>query len=216
MRSRAQQTRLRVPRSVAGKPQAAAIRAEARIRELITTGYALSVSRKASSVPAGTSGVRRERGDCGDAFVSVAFAGTCAGALAVRGAAFHHSAIMTSLRPARAGLRATLLASVWVGALGMSVPATAQVSGTWTAPLPNPQEWTQGTNWSSNPDVPDTTATFTNNACRHVGHDLEYHLDWHHSVHICRAGVFLRRQFCALRNQWPGHCQQFRVRAEFH
>jgi hypothetical protein len=88
----------------------------------------------------------------------------CAGALAVRDAAFHHSAITTSLRPARAGLRATLLASVWVGALGMSVPATAQVSGTWTAPLPNPQEWTQGTNWSSNPDVPDTTATFTNNS----------------------------------------------------
>ena len=29
--------------------------------------------------------------------------------------------------------------------------------------MPNPQEWTQGTNWSSNPDVPDTTATFTNN-----------------------------------------------------
>jgi autotransporter-associated beta strand protein/T5SS/PEP-CTERM-associated repeat protein len=88
----------------------------------------------------------------------------CAGALAVPGAAFHHSAITTSLRPARAGLRATLLASVWVGALGMSVPATAQVSGTWTAPLPNPKEWTQGTNWSSNPDVPDTTATFTNNS----------------------------------------------------
>ena len=60
---------------MAGKPQAAAIRAEARIRELITTGYALSVSRKASSVPAGMSGVRRERGDCGDAFISVAFAG---------------------------------------------------------------------------------------------------------------------------------------------
>jgi autotransporter-associated beta strand protein/T5SS/PEP-CTERM-associated repeat protein len=88
----------------------------------------------------------------------------CAGALAVRDAAFHHSAITTSPRPARAGLRATLLASVWAGALGMSAPATAQVSGTWTAPLPNPQEWTQGTNWSSNPDVPDTTATFTNNS----------------------------------------------------
>jgi hypothetical protein len=54
----------------------------------------------------------------------------CAGALAVRGAAFHHSAIMTSLRPARAGLRATLLASasVWVGALGMSVPILLQKS----------------------------------------------------------------------------------------
>jgi hypothetical protein len=61
--------------SVAEKPQAAAIRAEARIRELITTGRARSVSPRASSVPAGASGVRRERpGASGDAFVSVAFA----------------------------------------------------------------------------------------------------------------------------------------------
>ncbi|HEY6704710.1 MAG TPA: hypothetical protein VI010_11470, partial [Xanthobacteraceae bacterium] len=69
----------------------------------------------------------------------------------------------TSLRTVQPGLRAVLLASVWVGALGMSVPATAQVNGTWTAPPPNPKEWTLGTNWSSNPDVPDDTATFTNN-----------------------------------------------------
>jgi autotransporter-associated beta strand protein/T5SS/PEP-CTERM-associated repeat protein len=88
---------------------------------------------------------------------------TRAAAEAARCAAIHHTAMPTSLRPARAGLRATLLASVWVGALGMSVPATAQVSGTWTAPPPNPKEWTLGTNWSSNPDVPDDTATFTNN-----------------------------------------------------
>ena len=104
----------------------------------------------------------------------------CAGALAVRDAAFHHSAITTSLRPARAGLRATLLASVWAGALGMSVPATAQVSGTWTDSVAESfRSRTQGTNWSSNPDVPNTAATFTNNLA-HIGHDFEYHHDWHH------------------------------------
>jgi autotransporter-associated beta strand protein/T5SS/PEP-CTERM-associated repeat protein len=61
--------------------------------------------------------------------------------------------------------RAALLGSVWLGALAMVAPATAQVSGTWTgggAPVAN--EWTQGNNWSSNPNVPDNVATFTNNA----------------------------------------------------
>ena len=66
----------------------------------------------------------------------------------------------TSLLPARRGLRAALLASVWVDASAMSVPANAQVSGTWTGPG---AEWTTGTNWSSNPTVPDNIATFTNN-----------------------------------------------------
>jgi autotransporter-associated beta strand protein/T5SS/PEP-CTERM-associated repeat protein len=88
---------------------------------------------------------------------------TRAAAPAVPGAGIHHSVIPIALRPARPGLRAALLASVCVGALAV-VPATAQVSGTWTgggAPVTN--EWTQGNNWSSNPNVPDTTATFTNN-----------------------------------------------------
>ena len=37
----------------------------------------------------------------------------------------------------------------------------AQVDGTWTGA--GTPEWTDGANWSSNPDVPDNTATFTNN-----------------------------------------------------
>src|SRR5262245_46149441 len=70
------------------------------------------------------------------------------------------------LEPTRAAAlsRAALLGSVWLGALAMWAPNTAHaVDGTWTAPPPNPKEWTQGTNWSSNPDVPDNIATFTNN-----------------------------------------------------
>ena len=49
-------------------------------------------------------------------------------------------------------------------AIGASVTPARAVDGTWTggvAPLPN--EWTQGTNWSSTPTVPDNTAIFTNN-----------------------------------------------------
>src|SRR5262245_15121787 len=84
---------------------------------------------------------------------------TRAAAQTVPGAAIHHSAMPTSL-PARRGLRATLLASVWLGASAMSVPATAHVNGTWTGPG---AEWTTGTNWSSSPTVPDNIATFTNN-----------------------------------------------------
>ena len=63
----------------------------------------------------------------------------------------------------RAGtlLRAVLLAGVSLAALAtlMSNPAQA-VDGTWSGPG---AEWTDGTNWSSNPDVPDDTATFTDN-----------------------------------------------------
>src|SRR5262249_53675283 len=36
-----------------------------------------------------------------------------------------------------------------------------QVDGTWTGPG---TEWTEGTNWSSSPDVPENAATFTNNS----------------------------------------------------
>jgi autotransporter-associated beta strand protein/T5SS/PEP-CTERM-associated repeat protein len=72
----------------------------------------------------------------------------------------------TSLLPAQGGLRAVLLASVWVGAFAALTPSSAQtIDGTWLgggAPVIN--EWTQGNNWSSNPDVPDRTATFTNNS----------------------------------------------------
>jgi autotransporter-associated beta strand protein len=57
--------------------------------------------------------------------------------------------------------RAALLAGVSLLALVALAPSAAQaVDGTWTGPA---AEWTDGTNWSSNPDVPDNTATFTNN-----------------------------------------------------
>jgi autotransporter-associated beta strand protein/T5SS/PEP-CTERM-associated repeat protein len=57
--------------------------------------------------------------------------------------------------------RATLLGSVWLGALAMLAPSTAHaVDGTWNGGAPPaPNEWTQATNWSSLA-VPDGTATF--------------------------------------------------------
>ncbi len=86
-----------------------------------------------------------------------------AAAPAARCAAIHRTAIATSLP--RAGLRAALLASVCLGALAILTPGVAYATdGTWIAPPPNPEEWTQGTNWSSSPTVPDGTATFTNNS----------------------------------------------------
>src|SRR5262245_17481333 len=63
---------------------------------------------------------------------------------------------------ARTLRRAALLAGVSCAALAVLAPSAvyAQVDGTWQGPG---NEWTDGTNWSSNPDVPDNTATFTNN-----------------------------------------------------
>jgi outer membrane autotransporter protein len=55
--------------------------------------------------------------------------------------------------------RAALLAGVSLIALAPS--AAHALDGTWTGPG---AEWTDGTNWSSTPDVPDDTATFANNA----------------------------------------------------
>jgi outer membrane autotransporter protein len=65
-------------------------------------------------------------------------------------------------RRARTLRRAALLAGVSCAALAVLAPGAvyAQVDGTWQGPG---NEWTDGTNWSSNPDVPDNTATFTNN-----------------------------------------------------
>jgi len=74
------------------------------------------------------------------------------------------SAIASSLAASRARPAATrraLLGGVWLGALAMLAPDAAHaVDGTWLG-LGN--QWTLGTNWSSSPDVPDGTATFTNN-----------------------------------------------------
>src|SRR5262249_44510130 len=57
--------------------------------------------------------------------------------------------------------RMALLAGVSLAALTVLAPVAHAVDGTWTGP---DIEWTDGTNWSSTPDVPDNTATFTNNA----------------------------------------------------
>ena len=60
-----------------------------------------------------------------------------------------------------ASTRAALLGGVCIGALAMLVPGTAHaLDGNWQGPG---AEWTIGTNWSSSPNVPDGTATFTNN-----------------------------------------------------
>src|SRR5262249_9168590 len=84
---------------------------------------------------------------------------------AVSRAAVRDSAIRIAPADAHpAFCRAALLGSVWLGALAVLAPNTARAAvGTRTAPPPNPKEWTQGTNWSSNPAVPDNVATFTNN-----------------------------------------------------
>ena len=58
-------------------------------------------------------------------------------------------------------MRTALLGGVWLGALAMLAPNAAHaVDGTWQGPG---NVWALGSNWSSSPDVPDGTATFTNN-----------------------------------------------------
>jgi autotransporter-associated beta strand protein len=69
---------------------------------------------------------------------------------------------LAALRARPAALRTALLGGVWLGALAMLAPDAAHATdGTWQGPG---NQWTAGTNWSSSPDVPDGTATFTNNA----------------------------------------------------
>jgi T5SS/PEP-CTERM-associated repeat protein len=60
-----------------------------------------------------------------------------------------------------AATRAALLGGTWLGALAMlALDGAHALDGTWTGPG---AEWTTGTNWSSNPTVPDNTATFAGN-----------------------------------------------------
>ena len=60
-------------------------------------------------------------------------------------------------------MRAALLAGVGLGALAILAPDGAYaVDGTWLGGQPPfVTEWNQGSNWSSNPAVPDDIATFT-------------------------------------------------------
>jgi hypothetical protein len=75
-------------------------------------------------------------------------------------AAIRGSAIRIVPAAARSAFsRAALLGSVWLGALAtLSQGAAHATDGTWTG-VTN-AEWTLGTNWTSNPLVPDNTATF--------------------------------------------------------
>ena len=61
-------------------------------------------------------------------------------------------------------LRGALLAGVSLAALVALAPVAHAVDGTWTGSADT--EWTNALNWNSTPtpDVPDDTATFTNNA----------------------------------------------------
>src|SRR5262249_27270969 len=67
---------------------------------------------------------------------------------------------LSSARARGGMLRVALLAGVSLAALATLAPGAHAVDGTWTGPA---AEWTDGTNWSSSPDVPDNAATFTNN-----------------------------------------------------
>jgi hypothetical protein len=60
-------------------------------------------------------------------------------------------------------VRVALLAGVGLGALAVLAPDGAYaVDGTWLGGQPpSVTEWNQGSNWSSNPTVPDDIATFT-------------------------------------------------------
>src|SRR5215470_18084700 len=58
-------------------------------------------------------------------------------------------------------LRVVLLAGVSLAALATLAAVAHAGEGTKTSPY---IEWTDGMNWTSTPDIPDNTATFTNNA----------------------------------------------------
>ena len=76
--------------------------------------------------------------------------------LRCRSAVLRHAAARAGTLP-----RAALLAGVSCAALAALSGAVYAVDGTWTG---LGTEWTDGDNWSSSPDVPDDTATFTNNS----------------------------------------------------
>src|SRR6516164_1241178 len=95
------------------------------------------------------------------AFESLSAEGLRLGGANVTGTRQHcRSGGLSSARTrGRALRRVGLLAGVSLIALAPS--AAHAIDGVWIGPG---AEWTDGTNWSSTPDVPDNTATFTNNA----------------------------------------------------
>src|SRR6516165_4860849 len=96
------------------------------------------------------------------AFDSLSAAGLRLGGANLTGTRQHCRSGGLSSARARGGTlpRLALLAGVSLAALATLAPVAHAVDGIWTGPA---AEWTDGTNWSSNPDAPDNTATFTNN-----------------------------------------------------
>src|SRR6516162_769575 len=96
------------------------------------------------------------------AFDSLSAEGLRLGGANVTGTRQHCRSGGLSCARARGGTlpRMALLAGVSLAALATLTPVAHAVDGTWSGPA---AEWTDGTNWSSTPDVPDNAATFTNN-----------------------------------------------------
>src|SRR5262245_28649104 len=96
------------------------------------------------------------------AFDSLIAAGLRLGGANLTGTRQHCRSGGLSYPRARGGTlpRLALLSGVSLAALATLAQVAHAVDGIWTGPA---AEWTDGTNWSSNPDVPDNAATFTNN-----------------------------------------------------
>ena len=91
--------------------------------------------------------------------------------------------------PVRSALRNSLAVLLATTALG--VVSAHAVDGTWSGPG---AEWTDGANWSSNPTVPDGTATFTNNGAP-IGRRRQWHRDnRRHQLHQHRASLHDQHQ----------------------
>ncbi|MES2192834.1 MAG: autotransporter domain-containing protein [Pseudomonadota bacterium] len=69
--------------------------------------------------------------------------------------------LMDTDRPLRSAVRHALTVLLATTALG--VVSAHAVDGTWLGNSATPTEWIDPANWTSNPDLPDGTATFTNN-----------------------------------------------------
>src|SRR5262249_6731021 len=96
------------------------------------------------------------------AFDSLSAAGLLLGAANLTGTRQHCRSGGLSFARARGGTlpRLALLSGVSLAALATLAPVAHAVDGAWSGPG---AEWTDGTNWSSTPDVPDNAATFTKN-----------------------------------------------------
>jgi autotransporter-associated beta strand protein len=94
------------------------------------------------------------------AFESLGAEGLRLGGANVTGTRQHCRSGGLSSARARGGTLPRLALLAGVSLIALAPTAAHAVDGAWTGPG---AEWTDGTNWSSTPDVPDNAATFTNN-----------------------------------------------------